>query len=175
MVQLKQKLNTDKYEVEDWKQMMPEIVQHMELDMLTSKIMISILYMIIGFGIYGTVLMMTNERHYEFGVLLSIGMKRWQLALVTWLEVMMIAVIGLLIGSAVSFPLTLYFKFNPIRFTGEYAEIYEEFGFEPLLAFSLEPKIYMMQALTVFLIVGVISLYPIRYLNKLNAVEAMRH
>ena len=32
-----------------------------------------ILYMIIAFGIFGTVLMMTKEREYEFGILVAIG------------------------------------------------------------------------------------------------------
>lgn len=173
--EIKSKLNLDAYELEDWKQMMPEMVSHMELDLISGRVMIGILYMIIGFGIYGTILMMTNERKYEFGVLLSIGMKRMQLAFIVWLEIIYIAIIGLLAGILVSFPVTLYFKFNPIRFTGDWGKAYEDFGFEPILAFSLHPSIYLNQALVVFIIVVVMSFYPVRYLHKLKPVEAMRH
>ena len=38
-----------------------------------------ILYVIVVFGMFGTVLMMTEERKYEFGVLISIGMSRIRL------------------------------------------------------------------------------------------------
>ncbi|NNC85217.1 MAG: ABC transporter permease [Bacteroidia bacterium] len=172
---IKSKLNLDVYEVEDWKEMMPEIVSHMELDLLSGRVMNGILYMIIGFGIYGTILMMTNERRYEFGVLLSVGMKRLQLSFIVWLEIMYIAIVGLLAGTLVSFPVTLYFKYNPIRFTGDWGRAYEDFGFEPIMAFSVHPSIYLNQVLVIFIIVVFMSFYPVRFLHKLKPVEAMRH
>jgi ABC-type lipoprotein release transport system permease subunit len=172
---IKSKLNLDLYEAEDWKEMMPEMVSHMELDLLSGRVMIGILYMIIGFGIYGTILMMTNERKYEFGVLLSVGLKRMQLSFIVWLEIIYIAIVGLLAGTIISFPVTLYFKYNPIRFTGEWGRAYEDFGFEPIMAFSTHPSVYLNQVLVIFIIVVIMSFYPVRFLHKLKPVEAMRH
>ena len=57
-----------------------------------------ILYVIVCFGIFGTVLMMTEERMYEFGVLLSIGMNRIKLYLIILLETIMLSSIGVIIG-----------------------------------------------------------------------------
>ena len=58
-----------------WKETLPEIEQTITADSAGGLIMAFILYVIVVFGMFGTVLMMT-ERKYEFGVLISIGMSR---------------------------------------------------------------------------------------------------
>ncbi|MEZ4827117.1 MAG: ABC transporter permease [Bacteroidia bacterium] len=66
----------NQYEVMDWAEMMPEMAQLLEIDKAKGRMVMGILYMIIGFGMFGTVLMMTSERRHEFGVLMAIGMKK---------------------------------------------------------------------------------------------------
>ena len=41
----------------------------------------------IGRAVFGTILMMTRERQYEFGVLIGIGMNRLRLGATVWLEI----------------------------------------------------------------------------------------
>ncbi len=55
-------------EVMTWKEMMPELVQAIEADSAGGILMLLILYIVIGFGIFGTIMMMTTERSREFGV-----------------------------------------------------------------------------------------------------------
>ena len=62
-----------------WKQTLPEIEQTITADSAGGLIMAFILYVIVVFVMFGTVLMMTEERKYEFGVLISIGMSRLRL------------------------------------------------------------------------------------------------
>jgi ABC-type lipoprotein release transport system permease subunit len=52
----------DRYEVMDWQEMQPELVQAIQSDNAGGVILLSILYMIIAFGIFGTVMMMSMER-----------------------------------------------------------------------------------------------------------------
>jgi len=59
-----------------WDELMVEIMQQLKVKTASGLIIISILYMIVGFGIFGTVIMMTNERTKEFGVMVSVGMQR---------------------------------------------------------------------------------------------------
>ncbi|MFN8879834.1 MAG: ABC transporter permease, partial [Cyclobacteriaceae bacterium] len=51
-----------KYEVMTWKEMMPEVDQHIQTDKGTMYIISGILYLLIGFGIFGTLLMLMAER-----------------------------------------------------------------------------------------------------------------
>ncbi len=171
---LSDKLSDTELRAMDWKKMMPELVQARMIDEAGSKLILLILYILIGFGIFGTIIMMLKERSYEFGVMVSIGMKRRQLSLILWLEVLFIGFLGILAGCLGAIPLVYYFQENPIRFSGEIMEAYEKFGVTPVLPAKLDPEIFLTQALVVVFIVSLISLYPIIQILKLNPMRAMR-
>ena len=69
----------NKYTIMTWDEMMPDLVQNIELDNASGIIMLIILYIVIAFGVFGTVMMMTSERVKEFGILISVGMKKIKL------------------------------------------------------------------------------------------------
>ncbi|MBL4715934.1 MAG: ABC transporter permease [Bacteroidia bacterium] len=167
-------INTEEYEIIDWKTMIPEILQQIELDSKAGLIILFILYMIIGFGIFGTILMMTTERRYEFGILVAIGMKRYKLSIIVWLEVLMMAILGIIGGILISIPVTYYFHINPIEFTGEAVKAFEKFGVEPIIPFSMDPTIYIGQAIMVFIMTVLISIYPLYVVSNIKPVAAMR-
>ena len=171
--QLKEKFQ-EGYEVMDWQEMMPELVEAKEIDTAGSNIMLIILYLIITFGIFGTILMMTKDREHEFGILISIGMQRWKLIIMVWLEVIMISFVGVLAGIVVSMPLLKYLQLNPIKLTGQYADAYETFGMEPLMVTEFAAYIFIVQGLIVFLITSILALYPIISIKTLKPVKAMK-
>src|SRR5690606_20905348 len=76
---IRSNIDMAKYEVMDWKELVPELVQNIELDNVSGRIMLWVLYLVIGFGMFGTYLMMTAERIYEFGVMIAVGMRRFRL------------------------------------------------------------------------------------------------
>jgi len=162
------------FEFFDWKQMLPEMVQLIEVDSAGGIITISILYMIIAFGIFGTVLMMLAERQHEFGILVAIGMKKVKLASVVVLEILMIAFLGTIAGIVAGIPIITWFHRNPIRITGEMAEAYESFGMEAVFPFSNDINIFINQAAIVFILSLVLSLYPWFRILHLKAIEALK-
>jgi len=169
------KLFDDDYEVMTWKEMTPELVQSIEVDNAGGIIMLAILYIVIGFGIFGTIMMMTAERTKEFGILIAVGMKKTKLILITTIETIFISLIGVIAGIIISYPLLLYFYYNPIRLTGDLAEAMLAFGLEPIMPFSIAPGIFIAQFWTVLLIALLSAWYPFRYVQKLKAVEAIRN
>jgi ABC-type lipoprotein release transport system permease subunit len=164
----------ENYEVMSWAEMMPELVQSIEIDNAGGIIMLGILYVIIGFGIFGTVMMMTAERTKEFGILISIGMKKGRLAFISFLESLFLTFIGVAAGVIISIPLLYYFYKNPIELTGEMAEMILSYGLEPILPFRFAPNIFIDQFLTVFVIAIISVSYPLLYIRRLKPVEAMR-
>ena len=158
----------------EWSTMMPELVQTIESDRAGGFITVFILYVIIGFGIFGTILMMTTERQYEFGVLTAIGMKRGKLAFTVLVESVIIAMLGVLAGSAIAFPIVWYLNRNPIYMGDEMAEMYAEYGMDAVLPTVIDPVIFSQQAMTVLIITLVVSLYPLFKIRRLDAVKAMR-
>lgn len=163
----------EEYEAMDWQTMSPEFVQMMEGDKGSNVIVIAILYLIVGFGIFGTVLMMTTERKYEFGVVVAIGMKRLKLGLTVFLETIFVSILGVVAGSVVALPITMYFNANPIRIES-LAEAYAQFGLEPVLPTAVNAGIFLDQATTVLVIASIISIYPFLRILRLDPVTSMR-
>lgn len=162
------------YEVMSWEELIPEISNHIKADAISFYIFSGILYLIIGFGLFGTVLMMTAERKYEFGMLIAIGMKKSKLELVLMGEIVLITFFGVLMGILISMPLVIYLKERPIRFGGETAKAYEQFGFEPLFPTNFDPNIFINQSLIVLTMALIIGLYPLWHVKGLNPVKAMK-
>jgi ABC-type lipoprotein release transport system permease subunit len=168
------KVFDNKYEVMDWEELSPELVQSIQIDNASGIIMLGILYVVIAFGIFGTIMMMTAERVKEFGILISVGMKKWKLGMVTLFETLFVSFLGVFTGAIISIPILLYFKANPIPLTGEYAEAILAFGFEPILPFAIYPGMFFAQIWTVLAIAIVSASYPILFIRKLQPVEALR-
>jgi putative ABC transport system permease protein len=164
----------EEYEVMPFLELIPNIVQVRQFKEGSSLFMLFILYAIITFGIFGTILMMIKERQYEFGVLTAIGLRRSRLSMIVWLETIFIGMIGVMGGVAASLGITYFLKMNPVALTGEAAAAYEDFGIEPLITASTAPEIFYNQAIIVFVIVTLLALYPIFKISKLKPVEAMR-
>lgn len=162
------------YEVMDWYQLMPEIQKMIDTDRVEGYVFMFILYMVISFGIFGTTLMMLAERKRELGVLVAVGMKRGRLAVMVWLEVMILSVAGAFLGMLGAFPVCYYFNLNPITFSEDMGEIYEEYGMEAVLQFSVDPIVFSQQAIVIAAIASVIAIYPVYKILKLNAIEYMR-
>jgi len=167
-------LDTTTYEVMDWRTMMPELIQGIEIDNISGIIMLLLLYLVIGFGMFGTFLMMTKERLYEFGVMLSVGMHRSKLQLLIFAEIVMLATLAVLTGFTLSLPVINYFSQNPISLPEEYKTAFEKFDIEPIYAFSNEPIVFTSQAWVVFFMALVLSAYPLYKIWKIDPVTAMR-
>ncbi|MEZ4810083.1 MAG: FtsX-like permease family protein [Allomuricauda sp.] len=171
---LENTLDPEIYEVMDWEQMMPELQQTILADSVGGLLMVAILYMILIFGIFGTVLMMTQERKYEFGVLVSIGMKKGQLALMVFIETVILSLLGVFAGVLLVYPIMLWKHYDPLVLPGTQAEMMENFGFSAEIPFYIQPDLPLVHALLIFAIALVVSLYPITVIKKLKPLEAMR-
>lgn len=162
------------YEVMSWHEMNPELVQQIESDNASAKIFMGILYVIVGFGVFGTILMMTAERKREFGVMVAVGMKRTQLSILVFLETLFMSFTGAVVGMVLGLPIVVYFYFYPIRLSGGLEEMMLQYGMEPILPVSLDPEIFVIQGIIVFVISFIAALYPVISLLKLNVIKSLR-
>lgn len=174
MQAVQQHLDMTSHEVMSWREMLPELVQTIELDYRSGLILLAVLYMVIGFGIFGTFLMMTTERTYEFGIMMASGMKRRTLQLVTMVELLLLSACGVAAGMAISLPLIMYLHLNPIPLSGDIAEVYAKFGMEAVISFSVDASIFFQQAWVVLALTLVLGLYPLWFIRKLDIVRAIR-
>ena len=163
------------YEVMTWKEMLVELVQMIQTDNIGGIIMLIILYIIIGFGIFGTVVMMTSERTREFSILVALGTRKGKLMQIVVLETFFLGLIAVVLGSLAALPIVYYYHINPILLTGTAAESMISFGMEPVMPMALRFDFFLNQAYTILLIIGVSITYPIAKLRFLSVIKGMKH
>ena len=166
------------YEIMTWKETLPEIEQTITADSAGGLIMAFILYIIVIFGMFGTVLMMTEERKYEFGVLISIGMSRIRLFGIILIETIILSMIGVVLAVVITHPICYYYNLNPIDMAvlmGDGADqMMQELGFSPIAPMSISWSIPLTHALVIFISSIIISVYPAIKISKLDPVKSMK-
>lgn len=171
--QLKEEIASP-YTVISWEEMFPAMLQQIESDRSTALFMKIILYIVIGFGIFGTIMMMMAERRHEFGVMVAVGMPRARLAVVVIIETILIGFLGVVAGLIGTFPVVGYFALNPIPIGGNGGEFLASLGFEPFMFFAWDPMVFIYQMLAVFVMTLFIALFPLRKLLRLNEIQALK-
>ena len=170
-----EELLTDKETVaKTWYELNPILFQQIEGDNQSGMAMLGILYFIIFFGIFGTVLMMVSERKREFGVLVAIGMQKRKLMRIITMEMLMLGTIGLIAGLLASAPVIIYFYLNPIVLKGDLGNMMADWGWDPLMPAAWFGPYFYWQAAIVALMVLLATLYPLRKISRLKEMEALR-
>ncbi len=162
------------YNILTWQEINPEIVQFIDSDKAGGIVMKAILYIVIGFGIFGTIIMMVAERKRELGVMVAVGMQKFKLAIILFYETILIGFVGVITGFIGSVPIILFLVDNPIELPEELAEAYLQFGFEPYMFFGTAPAVFVNQVITIFIITVIISLYPTFKVRNLKVTKALR-
>lgn len=174
-MELRNHFDEETFEVMDWTEMLPELVQGIEADRVSGSIMQAVLYIIISFGMFGTVLMMLSERNHEFGVVTAVGMKKNLLNWVLRTELAFISLAGAFLGMLGAIPVVLWLHYRPLRFRGELEDMMERYDMEPILQAAISPDIFVRHTIIVAVIALLISLYPAYKIRKLNTIEALRN
>ncbi len=164
-------LDSQWYNVLTWEELLEDLLTLMKFDIAGTMVLMMILYLVIAFGLFGTILMMMLERQKEFGLLFSLGMKRSLLARVCMLESLFISAIGVIAGIVLAIPVVTWFTYNPIPLTGDMAGAIEDFGFEPVLPFSSDPSVFYSQGLLVMALSVLIGLFPVYKVYRLKITD----
>jgi ABC-type lipoprotein release transport system permease subunit len=160
--------------IRSWEDLNPVMVQQIQGDSQTGVATLAMLYFIIFFGIFGTVLMMIAERTREFGVLVAIGMQKSRLKRIVTIEMILLGILGLLCGMLASAPVIIYFYFHPILLKGELGKMMEDIGWDAVMPTAWFGPYFYRQAIVVCVMVLAATIYPLRKITKLKEIEALR-
>ena len=157
----------------DWKELLPGLVQGIQLDLASAVIFYFILVLVVAFSILNTFLMAILERKKEFGVMLALGVKPERLLKLVLMESSFLTLTGVVAGGAVGCFITLWFQTHGIDMAGA-SEILKEYGMSGIVY----PKLSIVSALAgpllVFVITICAALYPAFKVKKLVPVDAIR-
>lgn len=170
---LQEKISGENYTVKNWEEIMPTLRQQIEGDNAGGQVFLVILYVIVFFGIFGTVLMMIAERKREFGVMIAIGMKRKKLTQIISFELVFIGLMGIISGMLTITPFLLYGHYNPFHLSGDIARMYEDMGFDAIMPLALFEPYFFMQGIVVLIMILIACLVPLRSIKQLKVINAL--
>ena len=157
----------------DWKELLPGLVQGIQLDLASAVIFYFILVLVVAFSILNTFLMAILERTKEFGVMLALGVKPNRLLKLVLMESSFLTLTGVVTGGAAGCFITLWFQTHGIDLT-QASQILKEYGMSGIVY----PKLSIVSALAgpllVFVITICAALYPAFKVKKLVPVDAIR-
>jgi putative ABC transport system permease protein len=160
-------------EVYAWKALQPGLNAAISLDLSTSLLWYASLVIVVVFIILNTLLMSVLERTREFGVLLAIGMRPAKLGVMIWLELALLALLGLMIGIAAGSIITMIVGHYGMEMPGAEA-IFAQWG----LPGTLSPRVSLLSisagpgAMALFILLA--GIIPYRRLRRLEPITAMR-
>jgi putative ABC transport system permease protein len=159
--------------VQPWTALQPGLDAAIHLDLSTSLLWYASLVIVVVFIILNTLLMSVLERTREFGVLLAIGMRPGKLGVMIWLELTLLALLGLIIGMAIGSAITLAIGHYGMEMPGAEA-IFSQWG----LPGKLFPHISLVSVsagpAVMALSIIVAGIFPYRRVRRLEPVSAMR-
>ncbi|WP_028109787.1 ABC transporter permease [Ferrimonas futtsuensis] len=158
----------------DWQTLSPEMAQQIQMDRAGGQFMIFLLYGVVGFGLFATLMMMTLERRREFAVMMATGMTRLRLVALVLIESLLIGALGIMMGLTVALPLIVWFTRHPIRLSGDAARMMLELGWEPTMPMVLSAQLVGDQIAIILLLLLLCLIYPITRILRLKLVNALK-
>ena len=160
----------------DWQEMMPQLVQFIVIDDAGNYVFLSLILILVVFGIVNTVLMSVLERTREFGLLRALGMSRYHLLLLVFCESLLLSILAVVIGWIVGGSIHFWFAEHGIDFSDLMAE-----G-TSIMGTFMDPVVYtelsfdrVTQLTTIIFIATLTSgIYPAVKAARVTPVEALR-
>jgi ABC-type lipoprotein release transport system permease subunit len=160
-----------------WKEISPELASGVEVDKTWTRLIVSVIMIVVFLGIASAQLTAVLERRREFAILSALGMKNSKLIHIMFAEGLVLGLLGGIFGLVVGVPSTYYIATKGIDFSAMYGNsdmtvsnilidpvFYGEFGWWLLpLSFTLSITATILS-----------SLYPAWYASRTDPAVTLR-
>lgn len=160
-------------QVENWKEISPEMSYMTEVMGLYNYIFIVIILFALLFGIINTMLMVVLERRKELGMLLAIGMSKGRVFSMIMLETVLLSLTGGILGILMGWAVSGYFGKNPINLS-RWGEGYSQLGYDTIVYTTIEPSQFIVVTIMVIFTGIIAALYPAYKALRYDPAEALR-
>ncbi len=155
-----------------WGSLLPGLRQSILLDQISGDIMYAILLLVVIFSIANTFLMAVLERIHEFGVLRAIGTTPGRLAGMLLLESLLLAAVGVALGTGLGVTLSIIVQHVGIPM-GSAGRIMEQYGMPDRLYTRLSWFSAVAGPVFVFTVTAAAALLPIIRVHRLKPAAAL--
>lgn len=159
-----------------WGEINPEFKGHLEQDSAMSRMVSTIILLIVMLGVASAQLAAVLERRREFAVLSALGMRSWTIVVILLEEAVVIGMASAALGLALGFPFVWYFAENGLDLRAFMGANYTFQGviFEPVFYGDIGSWT-LWYVFTVAIVVTVLaSLYPAWFATTTDPADALR-
>ena len=171
---LSKALDRERYKVENWEQLFPELAEYLRLSSSSMAIILFIIFAVASLGIVNTQLMSLFERTREIGVMRALGLGPFSVAWLVLFEtvflVLMAAVAGGIAGILWSLRLE-YIGWDISWMGGSFDFV--GVAFDPHMYATLTPAAVIDSIVVMFIVVLVASLYPLFRAARISPADAI--
>lgn len=171
---LRKVLDQNRYKVQSWKQLFPELAQYLRVSAGSMTLVLAIIFAVASLGIVNTQLMSLFERTREVGIMRALGISPLSVILLILYETLFLvfiaAAIGGLAGSLWSLRLQqvgwdISWMGGTFSFVGV--------AFDPHMYAALTPKVVIHSIAVMIAVVLLASVYPFFRASRISPVDAI--
>ncbi len=108
--ELNRDLKGDQYQAKSWEQIMPVLVQMIDVSRLMFLVVLIIVFFVVAIGVSNTLFMSVLERTREFGVMLAVGTEPRLIVRMVVYEAVILGLIGIASGVVIGLLLVAYYS-----------------------------------------------------------------
>lgn len=158
-----------------WQKAMPNLTAIIEWGNAESRMIVSILFLLVGIGTLNTMLMSVMERTREFGVIRALGVNKGSIRQMVMAEAMVLGLIGSVIGVLLAGLVGLYTGTVGMDFSAMYEDM--DLGgvaLAPVIRTGWDWKMVFGLSIGMVGLSVLASLYPAQRALKIRPADAMR-
>lgn len=173
--QLNQELAGSPWVAKDWENLLPVVVQMIEMSQIDFYLILSVVFLVVAIGVMNTMVMSVMERTRELGVMLALGTHGGQLVLTILFEAFFLALLGMAGGTVLGGIIVAWLNHTGI----DLSAIAGSFEAIPGITDTVYPVLILdhvwLPSVLLFVSSVLVALYPARRAARLKPVEAIRH
>jgi ABC-type lipoprotein release transport system permease subunit len=173
-MEIKNNLDTNRFEVLTWKEVSPMTYQWLQFDQVFTDLILFIVLIVVASGILNTVLMGVMERIREFGIMLALGTKPQQISGMVTIESFLLGLIGTFFGTCIGTGLVFFFSIRGIDLS-IISSALNNFYIGSIIYPRLDVISIAFYSSVVLLVSIFISVIPAKKASRLSPIEAIRH
>ncbi len=173
---IKKIVGNSEREVLSWRETQPDLAGIITIDKSGNIIIQVLIGLLIAAGILNTLLMSVMERTREFGVMMAVGMSPLTLFRLVIMESLWLAVIGIIIGAAMTTPWYAYMYNTGLDFSGMIGNDYSASGviIDPVFKIRLYRESAVAIIAGVFTLTLLSGIYPAWHAGRVPPVESLK-